>query len=219
MSALSCEQVAELADELAIDALPGDLRGLALAHFEQCSPCRAMVEALAETADELLGAIPSVEPSPGFADRVLVRLASERKPAGRRFRSPRALIAAAAAVVALLAGFGAVGQLAASSERHGAEMRTVQLISTRGEVVGDASRYLGRPGWIFMRVDHGVDSGTDRCVIELNTGTRIPIGNLIVTGGKGAWGQHLSVDPHQVRAARLVSLDGVTLATAVFPNG
>lgn len=218
MIALSCEQVGELAEEFAIDALPGDLRGLVLDHLEQCVPCRVMVEALARAADELLGAGPILEPPVGFADRVLARLAAEREPARRRFRRPRALIAAAAAVVALAGGVGVVSRFARSEERQVAELRTVRLISTNGEIVGDASRYVGHPGWIFMRVDHGIGAGTDRCVLDLKGGAVIPIGNLTVTDGKGAWGQHLSVDPHQVRAARLITSAGSTLATAVFPN-
>ncbi len=74
MIALSCQQIAELADALALDALSGELRGPAFHHLHRCAKCRALIAALADTADDLLAAGAAVEPPAGFADRVLDRL-------------------------------------------------------------------------------------------------------------------------------------------------
>ena len=212
MSGLTCAELAEIADELALDVLPGDVRALALEHLDDCVACRAVVEALSETADALLFARGPMEPPPGFADRVLARLATEQ-PAPRR-RPWRLAVLAAAAAVVIVAGLLVVG----FPGRHSADdrMRTVRLISTNGQVVGDVSAYADRESWFFMRVNHGVAAGTYHCVLDVAGGPTIPIGSLTVTDGKGAWGESLTIDVAHVHDARLVAPDGSTVATAAF---
>jgi hypothetical protein len=71
---LSCAEVLALADAIAMEALAGELRGAAFRHLHRCFECRAVIAALADTADDLLAAGATIEPPPGFADRVLDRL-------------------------------------------------------------------------------------------------------------------------------------------------
>jgi anti-sigma factor RsiW len=219
MTTMSCQQLAEVADELALDVLAGDVRAVALEHLDDCPACRATVEGLSETADALLFAHGAIEPPPGFADRVLARLALERTPARRR--PPRRLLVAAAAVVVALALAG-VGVAALRSGGHdepvasGSDAHTVRLISASGEAVGDVSAYSGRESWFWMRVDHGVASGTYQCVLDVPGRPAIPIGALTVTDGTGAWGASLAITAPNVRDARLVAPDGSTVATATF---
>jgi hypothetical protein len=216
MSPWSCGQLADVAEELALDALPGDLRALALEHLEGCCPCRASVESLAETADELLTATTPVEPPAWFADRVLANLTAGRDPRRRRFRKPLTLVAVAAVVLAVSGGVATLARLRTQSPGEGSELRTVQLVSTTGQVVGDASRYAGHPAWVFMRVDRGVSAGAETCVLDLTGGATLPIGTLTVSGGKGAWGEHLPIDGRRIGSVRLVTLGGTTVATAEF---
>jgi hypothetical protein len=82
---------------------------------------------------------------------------------------------------------GLSSQPAHSAQQQAAELRTVTLFPSTGTAVGDATRYLGKPVWVFMRVDHGIPDGTFRCMADLKDGTTIPIGNLTVTDGEGAW--------------------------------
>src|SRR6516165_4672759 len=103
---MSCAQMDELIDELALDVLPGDLRGLALEHLEGCSTCRGRVEELSESADQLLFAYRLAQPPAGFEARVLDRLEAERgrgrgRPRRGSWRITVAVAAAAAAIAAL----------------------------------------------------------------------------------------------------------------------
>jgi hypothetical protein len=223
MSELSCAQMAELIDELALDVLPGDLRALAFAHLEGCAGCRGRVEELSESADQLLFAYQPVEPPPGFEDRVLGRLGAERaQPRREPRRQSRllALVAAAAVVVGIAGGAGIVfGQGSNQGTpplAHGQEMRTVALISSNGQRIGDVFADAGTPAWVFLRVDHGAGTDTYQCVLDVDGGTSIPIGPMVVSDGQGGWGAHVNVDAHRVRSVRLVNTTGDTVATATF---
>lgn len=153
----SCDEVREIAPDIALGLLTGEERADALAHLEQCEACRAEVATLAVAADEVLLAGPRATPPAGFAERTLARLANERAagdglppasgpPAGRaagrgrRARTPRrrlvavALAAAAAVVVAvgLTAVLGGGGS-------PGGEVAVADLRTGTGVVVGEAT--------------------------------------------------------------------------------
>jgi Putative zinc-finger len=218
MSGLTCEEVAEMAAELALDALPGDQRARMLEHLAGCPACRDIVEQLAETADALLSAYASVDPPPGFEARTLaaMQIAPRRRPS-----RVLALAAAAAAVVALVAGGVHLAAPAGTSdgtvEAAGQQqLRTVQLIATSGQAIGDVSAYSGQPVWIFMRVSQGHGGGTYRCVLDVSGGGTVSLGTLSLTAGRGGWGQNVSVDLRRIVRARMVSSTGETVATATF---
>jgi hypothetical protein len=219
MSALTCTDMAELVDELALDVLPGDQRAEALDHLDGCPACRARLEALSEPADQLLLACRSVEPPPGFEDRVLARLATGRTRPRRRGRLA-ALVAAGAAAGALI-GLGGVslgrqGPHPAAAGAYGPQLRTVALLSGNGRRIGDVSAYAGPPTWIFLRVDGGTGSGIYSCVLDVEGGRTIDLGTMSVSDGEGGWGQRVSIDPRLVESARLVGPTGATVATAIF---
>jgi hypothetical protein len=219
----------DLIDELALDVLPGELRGRALEHLEGCALCRGRVEELSESADDLLFAYEPAEPPDGFEARVLNRLASERvqaeevrgRPRRRSWRIAVAVAAAAAAIVGLaLAGSsvvsgGATSRSHLAAPRH-ADLRTVALIAADGRRIGDASTYSGTPAWVFMRVDHGTESDTYQCVLDIAGGKSVWIGPMVISRGEGGWGEHVNVDARDLRAARLVDDTGLTVATATF---
>jgi hypothetical protein len=214
--------MADLIDELALDVLPGDERAEALAHLDGCPTCREQLEALSQPADLLLFACRRIRPPAGFEDRVLARLASERRRPGPP-RRRLALVAAAVAAVASAAFIGAGGVPWAGGARHpvgtsaeGHELRTVTLMSTAGQPIGDVSAYAGPPTWFFLRVDHGDASGRYQCVLDVDGGRTIALGAMWVSNGEGGWGQQVGVDARLVRAARLVDGSGRTLAVATF---
>jgi hypothetical protein len=231
MSAMTCADVAELFDELALDALPGDLRARALGHLAGCTSCRTAVEELSATADALLLAAPAVEPPAGFDLRVQrgIHRRQAHRHLRRRPRTTVAALAAAAAVVVALAGGGSLiagsraqqPGLQADSVLAGKDhdLRTAKLLAADGRQLGDVSVYAGSPAWFFMRVD-GVDrtapTETYRCVLDVVGGPSVALGNLSVSHGVGAWGQRVDIGGRQVRAARLVDDAGVTVATALF---
>jgi hypothetical protein len=223
----------DLIDELALDVLPGDLRGLALEHLEGCTNCRGRLEELSESADQLLFAYRPAQPPAGFEARVLNRLEAER---GRGRSRPRrgswrvtAAVAAAAATAAAIAGLalGAGSLLPGGTRRtthvaapSGSVLRTVALISSEapseGQPIGDVSAYSGSPAWFFLRVHHGTESDTYQCVLDIAGGKSLWIGPMVISRGEGGWGEHVNVSAKDVLAARLVDDTGRTVATAAF---
>lgn len=125
---MSCEQVRELAAELAIGIADGQERDAALQHCATCTGCRSLVADLSRTADDLLLLAPEHEPPRGFRSRTIdrleaqwsrartmERLAGEHRTSGRasqatrdrvhhRTRRMRAVVAAASIVFAIAAG-------------------------------------------------------------------------------------------------------------------
>lgn len=218
MISLSCPQIAEMVEEIALDNLSGEWRGAALDHLARCTTCRMAVEELTSTADAVLLACPSVEPPPGFEHRVMTAIRQRR----RRHRPRLLALAVGAAAVLALGGGGSValrtlGRTPPDPAPAGThELRTVMLTARDGRVIGDVSAYQGRPAWFFMRVDRGKTTATYRCVLDVDGGRSIVLGELVVTNGRGAWGQHIGLDAHSVRAARLVDAKGATVATALL---
>lgn len=219
MTNVTCSQLHELAEELALDTLPGDVRSHALEHLEWCAACRERVENLSATADELLFVAPHIDPPAGFEQRVLARVTGE----GRRPRRLRAktlgLLAVAAALVTLVGGVATVVTTTRAHHSQAAErreLRTVRLIATSGRAVGDVSSYAGHPAWLFMRVDRSLPDGTYRCVVDADRGPGVPIGTLTVTHGHGAWGQRVAIDASRLRTARLLTPSGATIAVATL---
>src|SRR5438105_9706839 len=83
---MGCEQVRELAPELAIGIADGQQRDAALRHAATCPDCRRLVSELSTVVDDLLLLAPSHEPPPGFAARTAARISP---PAARRRRAGR----------------------------------------------------------------------------------------------------------------------------------
>jgi predicted anti-sigma-YlaC factor YlaD len=68
---MKCEQVRELAPELALDIAGGEGRHAALRHLSRCSACRQLVSELSSVGEDLLLLAPAREPPLGFESRVL----------------------------------------------------------------------------------------------------------------------------------------------------
>jgi hypothetical protein len=97
---MGCEQVRDLAPELALDSAEGEERDAALRHPSGCSGCRQLVSELSSVGDELLQLAPAQDPPAGFETRVLGALtepprrgrsqplARRRGPGGPAPRSP-----------------------------------------------------------------------------------------------------------------------------------
>src|SRR5215469_2052425 len=66
---MGCEQVRELAPELAIGIADGQQRDAALRHAATCPGCRRLIAELSTVVDDLLLLAPSHEPPPRFAAR------------------------------------------------------------------------------------------------------------------------------------------------------
>src|ERR1700753_1531154 len=71
---MSCRDFDDVAAELALGVLTGRERAEAVAHLDGCDSCREHVRQLSLTGEEMLGLLPSREPTEGFESRVMARL-------------------------------------------------------------------------------------------------------------------------------------------------
>jgi hypothetical protein len=71
---MSCEELGEVAAELALGVLTGRERATAIGHLDNCDECRENVRQLMATGEQLLELLPPAEPPAGFETRVLARL-------------------------------------------------------------------------------------------------------------------------------------------------
>src|SRR6266540_1491833 len=228
MNELNCAQVREVGAELALGILPGEERAAAVAHIDRCPECREYVEQLTLVGDSLLDLLPASEPPPGFETRVTsaLDLTSQRRgrpPQGPRQWGRRLRLAAAAAVIALVAGLGgwAVGAATnqatpAPAPSHAAQpLLRATLVADRHKV-GTVYAYPGSPGWVYMSVDldHTVRGVT--CELVRRDGGTVRVGWFALEDGYGYWGAPADVERGTLTGVRLVAHDGSILATARF---
>jgi hypothetical protein len=115
--------------DLVLGDVDGDRRAAMVAHVLRCAVCRREYDGLAATVEDLLPAVPGVQPPLGFDERVLQRLAADAGSGGTgSSRRWRWLVVAAAVLVAALvpAGVWLVGRGDAGSPLAGS-LATLRL--------------------------------------------------------------------------------------------
>ena len=158
-----CEEIRELAPELALGIVEGEERGRALEHLADCPDCRRRVEELAEVADQLLLLAPHKEVPVGFESRVLGSGAARSAPAGAGAASRWCSRPAAAALAAVAITLAVVSDdlRTASHYRHtlqeanGKEFEAYSLHGAGGSAAGTVFSYQGAPSWLLITVDQG----------------------------------------------------------------
>lgn len=230
---MGCEQVRELAPELALDIATGEERDAALRHLTGCLECRRLVSELSSVGEELLLLAPAHEPPLGFESRVLDALAeptsrARHEPPSHRRRWVTAVAVAAAMVLAAALGGGsaflatvgdrrlAEGYRAVLSEGQGSFFAAASLQGSQGRV-GTVFGYEGRPSWIMVTL-HA--PGGDEVPFEVRVVTRdgrdLVIGDAVLGGENEAWGRQIPVDLSAVREVRFVGSEGRTAFVATF---
>jgi hypothetical protein len=149
---------------------------------------------------------------------------SERRVPIRVVRRRLAMAGAAAAAVILAIGTiatsagvqhrspaPAIHQTASADEVH-----TGVLLSADGRPLGRMYVYKGDSSWVFMNVYSEGMAGVYTCELQLVNGTTVPVGTLVLRNGSGVFARIVSVDVTGVRAARLVTPAGTTIASATF---
>jgi hypothetical protein len=227
---MGCEQVRELAPELALGIAAGDERGAALRHLSGCAGCRRLVAELSAVGDELLLRAAEQEPPLGFESRVLAAVA---EPPRRRRLQPlvrrrRWLAVAAAVVLAAALSGGSVlvatasdrrladGYQAVLSQGQGAFFAAAPLQGSPGRV-GTVFGYQGQPSWVMVTLQPSL-SEENRFQVQVVTrdGRYLPLGDAVLGGARGAWGGQLPVDLSAVHELRFVGSDGRTAFAATF---
>jgi hypothetical protein len=146
-----CAELAEVAPELALEILGGRERAAAIAHLAGCASCQQLVDTLATEADRLLLLAPTVEPPPGFQQRVLESLTQAARPPAPRSR-PRPRVLTALALAACIAIAAVVLSIGGSARPA---LATADMRTDDGEVVGQvlvqrepsAALFMTMPGW------------------------------------------------------------------------
>jgi len=232
---MDCDQVRELAADLALGIADGQQRDEILRHAATCPGCRRLVSELSSVVDDLLLLAPSHEPPSGFATRTLARISppagrratrpgARRFPAGRRWL-PR-LAVAASIIAALGVGAGTVYQATSADRRLADSYRSVLTqgqgsFFTAAPVRGPTGRagtlfgYQGQPSWLWVTV-HLPDAGAQRFNVQVITrdGRHLPAGTALLGGPRGTWAALISVNLTNVAQVRFVAAGGQTTMVA-----
>jgi hypothetical protein len=237
---MGCEQVRELAPELALGIAAGEDRDAALRHLAGCPACRQLVSELSSVGDELLLLAPAQDPPPGFQARVLDAITEPARPPRLHTLGPSALtrraltrgrrwaVAAVAAVLVAALGGGSVllatakdRQLAGSyravlSEGQGSAFAAAPLQGPRGRV-GTVFGYQGQPSWMVVTVQPSTP-GTGQLQVQAMTrdGRYLALGRAVLGGGNRAWGGQIPVNLSDVQALRFLRPDGQAAFSATF---
>jgi hypothetical protein len=228
---MGCEQVRELAPELALGIAEGEERDAALRHLPGCAGCRQLVFELSSVGDELLLLSPAQEPPLAFESRVLAAVAEPpRRQRLQTLARRRRWLATAAAAVVLAAGLGggsvflatagdrqlADGYRAVLSQGQGSFFTAAPLQGPQGRV-GTVFGYQGHPSWAMATLQPSIrQEGRFQVQVVTRDGRYLPVGDAVLGGAKRAWGGQLPVDLSAVHQLRFVGSDGRTVFAATF---
>jgi hypothetical protein len=228
---MGCEQVRDLAAELALGVAEGEERDAALRHLSGCGGCRRLVSELSLVGDELLQLAPASAPPAGFESRVLARLTEPPRrwrvqPLARRWQ--RVAIAAAAVVLAATLGAGSVflatagdrrladGYQAVLSQGQGAYFLAAPLQGTQGRV-GTVFGYQGHPSWVMVTLQPSIPKeGRFQVQVVTRDGRYLSVGDAVLGGATRTWGGQLPVDLSAVHQLRFLGADRRTAFAATF---
>lgn len=199
----TCDEVRELAAELALGIATGDERAAALVHIETCNECRALVDELSRTTDSLIQLAPQKEPPIGF------ETAAVRRVRGLRPNHRLRIAAAVASIVLVSVGLTALVMesatrrdrdladryLALLEGRSGGELFATPLLTADGARAGQVFAYEGSSNWIFVVVNARTGRGVHDVVLTPYTpAASSTAGRLRLVDGRGSWGSTTGLD-------------------------
>lgn len=224
MSEATCDEVRELAPELALGIAAGEQRARALVHIASCTDCRTLVEELSRAADSLLLLAPPKEPPIGFEAHAVDRVQGLRP--GRRLR----IAAAVAAIVLIAVGGTAAVMTAATSRDRDLADRYLDIIERQGELVsaplrttdggpaGQLFAYSGPANWVFIVVDAASGSGMHDVVFIPRSSAAVTVGRIRLVDGRGSWGSTTGLNVRDL-TVQLVAADGKPAFEAILSAG
>lgn len=215
---MRCEDIRDLAPELALGLTDGEERAETLRHLATCGECRRAVEQLTHVADEMLMLAPVQEPAAGFESRVVEAMGLER-PARRRlprwltpsWLAPRLGPALAAAAITAAVVIGIYNDDRQTADRYRATLdeaggkffQADRLADETGRRSGVVFGYEGSPSWVFVTVDPAERGAVKTAVLVTSDGRSIPVRGFELDRS-GTWGGTIPVDLYQVASVRLL---------------
>jgi hypothetical protein len=231
---MTCDEIRELAPEIALGIADGEERAEALRHLSTCAECRRAVERLSGVADELLLMAPAEEPPAGFESRVVTAIGLDQpKPSRRvprwlslRWLAPRlgpALAAAAVTAVVLVSVYGNDRQIADQyrdtlDRAGGQSFQAERLSDETGARAGVAFGYQGSPSWLFLTVNPAHRGDVQSAELVTKDGRTVTIPELRLDRS-GTWGGAIPVDLYSVQSVRLLGNNPGDVLQASFPAG
>jgi Putative zinc-finger len=221
-----CDEVRQLAPELALGIADGKERAEALAHLASCAACRTYLAELTDVADDLLALTPSEEPPVGFETRALTELGIEPPRPSRRLRWPlvrprRVLVAAAAAAVLAVGTTAGAFMLAFEDERDLADQYRAALDNVGGEyfqatalrnsrqtAVGQVFGYEGDPSWLFVVVYEPYRDTPLTGSLTTTGGDTVALRGIELNAKQASWGGEIPIDLRDVELVRLTDKSG-----------
>lgn len=210
---MTCDELRELAPELALDVADGEERALALRHLSECPDCRRLVEQLSEVADELLVLPAPMDPPVGFESRVFARLGPAEKPQRRlrqvALRVVPALVAAAVTAAVLVSVYSDDRRVADSyretlERADGRYFQAQPLLDPAGERAGVAFGYEGTPSWVLVTVERPFRGSVSAAELVTETGRTIRLLSFRLDPENGSWGGAIPVSLGEVDSIRLL---------------
>jgi hypothetical protein len=226
---MSCEELKDVAPEVALGTIDGRERAEALRHLATCAECRRLVDQLTTVADEMLMVAPVQEPPVGFESRVVDALGFRRRAVRRRL-GRRLLVwlgpplATAAITAAALIGVYHDDRVTAERYRttleqaDGRYFRADPLRDGTGAEAGVAFGYQGSPSWMLVTVDprHRDQVASAELVTHDQRTIRLPEFRL---DPDGSWGGAIPVNLYDVAAIRLLGhRPGQVLDASISPE-
>jgi hypothetical protein len=230
---MRCEEIRDLAAEIALGIADGEERAEALRHLSECGECRRLVEQLSQVADELLVLAPVEEPPAGFESRVVEALGLKRRPSRRlarwlapRWLAPRLVPALATAAVTAAALVAVYHDDRVTAERYrdtlaeagGQYFQAEQLSDRTGNRAGVVFGYEGTPSWVLVTVDRVHRQSVAGGELVTDGGRTISLPSLELDRN-GTWGGAIPVNLYKVASIRLLGESQRHVLEASFPPG
>jgi hypothetical protein len=136
----------------------------------------------------------------------------------------RNAVAAAAAAVALVGGTAVatealnqtpIGRAAVPAPNR-QDLRTGTFLTADNRVIGQIVAYRGQPSWVYMSIGGSNYNGPITCMLHIQNGSTVAVGDFDLDGGTGVFSRNIRVDIGHLRGAKLVTPTGSVVASATF---
>ena len=217
-SMFGCNEVRELAPELALGTLTGGERAEALMHVNGCTRCQALVAELTDVADRLPLLAPEMEPPPGFGASTVALMTAGRP--RRRFRVAAAIAVAAAAAAILSITIVRVtddttSRPAALTPVTAPALRSVDMIGAGGNHAGEVYVAGDHTATLRIEVSYVVPNGAYTIKLNQGAGPGTDLGTVTVMDWHGQWSGPATL-PHGPATVSLVDAAGNTVCSATI---